>query len=105
MIVEIDLFSGRPNPRWQVDEGVRGQVLAVEVQLKPAVRGDMELPGLGYRGFIYEDGGVMRRAFAGMLERDSVVYKDPTNAMERLLLESMPVDLVGVRKRVLGLLS
>lgn len=104
MIVEIDLFSGRPNPRWQVDDGVRREVEAIEERLKPAVGREMDLPGLGYRGFVYAGDGVSRRAFGEMLEREGIVFDDPERAIERLLLKSMPGELAEVRKRVAGLL-
>jgi hypothetical protein len=61
MTVELDVFSGRPNPRWtltdaeaaQIEERLRNLPSAVELVDEP----------LGYRGFILIDG--QRRIVVG----------------------------------------
>jgi hypothetical protein len=49
--VEIDVFSGRPNPRWKLTGNealnLRKRILALQRQTSPPI-----IPGLGFRGFI-----------------------------------------------------
>lgn len=48
--VELDIFSGRPNPHWPLPSNQQGKLQAVFKS-----RADVEppaIPGLGYRGFI-----------------------------------------------------
>ena len=52
MQVEADIFSGRPNPRWTLDEADTAVVAAMLGALRPAPRAPAEAPGLGYRGVV-----------------------------------------------------
>jgi hypothetical protein len=49
--VELDIFSGRPNPVWALGEL---ELVALEIMIKQATpsHGSVDIPGLGYRGFI-----------------------------------------------------
>ncbi|MEB3318913.1 MAG: hypothetical protein VKO39_12345 [Cyanobacteriota bacterium] len=51
MVVELDVFSGRPNPRWQLSQA---ETIDVEAALRDLPRTDASPsePGLGYRGLI-----------------------------------------------------
>jgi hypothetical protein len=48
--VELDIFSGRPNPRWSM-RADQAPVLATLFAAAPHVQ-PVEAPGLGYRGFL-----------------------------------------------------
>jgi hypothetical protein len=47
--VELDVFSGRPNPRWMMRTDLAQDLASVTGQ--PQVVAPNEPPGLGYRGF------------------------------------------------------
>ena len=69
--VEVDLFSGRPNPRWPLTEAEARDLAALL-----AGRSDSSSapPPLGYRGFVIH------------LERPLRIYREPS--LERWLLRS-----------------
>lgn len=49
LLVELDIFSGRPNPTWRLSPGEAGELLEKLRALGPGSRPRM---GLGYRGFV-----------------------------------------------------
>lgn len=49
--VELDIFSGRPNPAWELGERDASEFESMIQRARPA-RGTVELPALGYRGFV-----------------------------------------------------
>lgn len=51
MTVELDVFSGRPNPTWQLTENEAVRLVDLLSGLPPA-DGSWDEGGLGYRGFI-----------------------------------------------------
>jgi hypothetical protein len=63
--VELDVFYGRPNPRWTLaGDGLD----AVRERGRGLGSGKMrDLPGLGYRGFVLTADHESVRAFDGML--------------------------------------
>ena len=75
MRVELDMFSGRPNPVWQLDAVAEQELLELERALQPAGRLANEPPALGYRGFAYGNGSDTRRLFDGILSRAGQFYE------------------------------
>ncbi len=71
MLVELDVFSGRPNPRWELDEQRSRELRQLERDLTPAREAAPEPPGLGYRGFVYSDASGQVRAYRGYVEYSS----------------------------------
>lgn len=51
LIVELDVFSGRPNPRWQLSQAEKTDVEEALRHL-PRTEASLGEPGLGYRGLI-----------------------------------------------------
>lgn len=51
MRVELDIFSGRPNPVWELAE-LEASDLETRIGRATPSHGTVALPGLGYRGFI-----------------------------------------------------
>ena len=86
MLVELDIFSGRPNPRWELDEHAAETLRRLVSRLSVTSASPPEAPGLGYRGFVVTDDGERFRAFRGYVSRDGVVLADPTSSVERFLL-------------------
>lgn len=94
----LDIFSGRPNPRWQIDDAATTAILAQLAQLAPANKGFTPVNKLGYRGFIVElpDSAtgktstisVYRQSVVQRSEGVAVVYDDPSSAIEQILISS-----------------
>jgi hypothetical protein len=97
MLVELDIFSGRPNPRWELDEPASREVRRRASGLTPATAQLPEPPGLGYRGFVYADPAGPARVYRGYLQVAGRVLADPTFEIERLLLEHLPPELATLR--------
>jgi len=49
--VELDIFSGRPNPTWELGERESVELESIIERASPSPR-KVDPPGLGYRGFI-----------------------------------------------------
>jgi hypothetical protein len=104
--VELDLFSGRPNPRWtlaghRVDEiRERGRGLAPGES--------REIPGLGYRGFVLaaDRDGDRVRAFEGMIrvERGDLteILRDDHGLEEWLVAQARDLGFGDVLERFRG---
>jgi hypothetical protein len=56
MIVELDVFSGRPNPTWSLSVEQSMELLEMLQNLPPADKLSQE-NGLGYRGFLLSNPG------------------------------------------------
>ena len=67
MHVELDTYSGRPNPTWTLNapqaEHLIRRLRALQRSLPTAPP-----PGLGYRGFIIRDGSEQWRVYEGHIE-------------------------------------
>jgi len=92
MVVELDAFSGRPNPRWVLTESEAAELARLITSLPPAPGGaSLRPPGLGYRGFRLEgSAGEAYQAYRGLVESPDRVFADPDRRVERFLLEHMP---------------
>lgn len=94
--IELDIFSGRPNPSWEL----RGQRAHALLQMLDRIRHSGPRhqpcfpPDLGYRGV------VLRiqlqpdwRLFGGCAQWDDKTFQDPARKIEAYLLKSMPEQL------------
>ena len=91
--VMLDIFSGRPNPRWQLSEE-QSKVLKLKLSVLPA--GEWRKPtALGYRGIrVSNVGGVEGlperiRAYDGVLaivDREETNYYADINGVENWLI-------------------
>ena len=90
--VELDVFSGRPNPRWVLPADERDSLLTLVASLREA-GGPMPATGLGYRGFILRDRDreilVYRRLVRVRRGRNEDVYRDTAGLEKRLALDAM----------------
>jgi hypothetical protein len=102
VLVELDVFSGRPNPRWQLDEPAARTLRQLHQELWPIRNDPPEPPGLGYRGFSYTLDGTIWRAFKGWVVSFDRSLIDQGRSVERLLLEQLPDEYAEVRPRVLA---
>ncbi len=100
MRVELDVFSGRENPRWILSADATREFIALLASLSPEQEETGEPPhgGLGYRGFILTDLADVAPSYdeihvlpnrAIVTQRDGPIRLfDPDRRLERWLLES-----------------
>ena len=98
--IELDIFSGRDNPRWILDRVGSDRLLDLHRGLRPGQPSAVEPPGLGYRGFVYELEGRRWRAWNGIVTASDAVLSDPGATIERALLASVPPEWSGLRPRI-----
>jgi len=85
--LELDVFSGRPNPRWVLPADERDSLINLISSLREA-GGPMPAGGLGYRGFILRDG-----------DREILVYRQLVR-VRRGTREDIYRDTAGLEKRL-----
>jgi hypothetical protein len=95
--VEIDVYSGRPNPSWELGPA-DSRALGELVRRLPHARGAGDYrDGLGFRGFIVdliEDGNPLQlRISATSISDGSIYFFDEHREVEKFLLSKMPADL------------
>lgn len=97
MLVELDAFSGRPNPRWELDEQGSRELRLLEKRLTPVDGPAPEPPGLGYRGYVYSNDSGQVRAYRGFVTTCRAVLADPSRTVERYLTGQLPADHGEIR--------
>ena len=100
MLVELDVFSGRPNPRWELDEPSGQKLRQLQNRLKASRRAATEPLALGYRGFRYSDAAGPVRAYHGLVETARGILADPSLSIERYLLDLLPAEFAALRSRI-----
>ena len=94
MRVELDIFSGRPNPSWQMSAEEAAEFLHL-IRSLPKTERLSDEGGLGYRGFVISNSGKLAgvppeiRVYNGVLsinEDGTENYYKDVEGVERLLL-------------------
>ena len=88
--VELDIFSGLPNPTWTLTASEASE-LAGRISKLTRIETKEQRPGnLGYRGFIVQDENQTIRAYQGIIEvsiqKSVIFYRDPQRQVELWLL-------------------
>ena len=83
--VEIDIFSGRPNPSWTVPDTDVNRWLAT---LPTVPRPEPTAEALGYRGLIVQRGDDHIRVFNGAAIAPRFALADPARRFEAWLLST-----------------
>jgi prephenate dehydrogenase len=90
--VELDAFSGRPNPRWELTGSEAAEFTKRLHDLKPSRNRAEAFEGLGYRGFIVRTDGEEIRVYRGIAIRkrgsNVEVLDDSHRTLERWLFHS-----------------
>lgn len=98
MLIELDAFSGRPSPRWELDASAERDLRQMLGGLSDAPGEAQEPADLGYRGFRFDidTAGGASRAFRGRVVVAGRLLDDPGRAVERFLLGTAPSGLGAV---------
>ncbi len=96
--VELDVFSGVPNPTWKLSASEAASLAQSLTRLEPTQTPGKRFDGLGYRGFIVHLVAPQSlaistmHAYSGTVEIATGVetsfYQDPQRQVERWLLET-----------------
>lgn len=105
MLVELDIFSGRPNPRWELNATQHRRLRTIHERLPQIHDAPPEPPGLGYRGFCYTLDGASCRVFNGAVTGPGSALRDVDRELEHLLLATIPDEYAALRQRVGQLLD
>lgn len=97
MIVELHVFSGRPDPRWPLDPGAAAAFRTLLAGLARADTNPLPAPGLGYRGFTVTDSEAVRHVFNGWITGGGATLADPGRTVERRLLGTLPPEFEPLR--------
>jgi hypothetical protein len=114
--VELDVFSGRSNPSWELTGQQSVEFLQRLRALQPAQSASPPFDGLGYRGFEIKAQGqsingfdevrVFRGEVLAIGKDASKVFSDPQHSLELWLLETgsrqVNAETAGYVKREIG---
>jgi hypothetical protein len=99
MDIELDAFSGRPNPRWAVSERESAHLLK-EIASLPAAADFPNPPDLGFRGYVLHDGDRTIRVFRSRIVVEMggkrKAYKDSRGIEEELAVEARRHGFAGI---------
>jgi hypothetical protein len=97
MRVELDIFSGQPNPVWELDALGSTALVTRLASLSEHASRAVKLPDLGYRGFVFHSETHTGRAYRGFIDTNGRDLYDPGFEVERLLASHLPDAWRGVR--------
>jgi hypothetical protein len=99
-LVELDLFSGRPNPAWELDDATTKQLRRLLGSLAAVPTRPQEPPGLGYRGFrIRLDDGPYW-AYGQHVAGPTASLADPQQTVQRFLVDHLPDRFRELRRLI-----
>src|SRR6266852_2462555 len=89
------VYSGRPDPEWDLDQELVKRLLEMWEQMEPSHSAPPHPPGLGYRGAVLESSeGKWFSAYNGAVQltagKSVLVREDSGRDFERLILQSAP---------------
>jgi hypothetical protein len=100
-LVELDLFSGRPNPTWELDDRRAQELQNLIEGLPPTDLPPPEPPGLGYRGFRVVLGDRSYRVWGTHVAAGPGEHRgDPHRAAETFLLDRVPPEHGDLRELI-----
>jgi hypothetical protein len=100
VLVELDAFSGRENPKWRLEATDTEEVRRLLSRLGVSSGEPAGPPGLGYRGFILRDGTSTYRVYKGHVRAGHLGLADPSYSIERFLLEHAPDEVAPLQGRI-----
>lgn len=108
--VILDIFSGRPNPRWKLSQKDTSEFLnkVHNLKLTEDIHNELNKDELGYRGFIVEEKNFTEKlryhVYNGIVNvvenQSSYALEDKEYTIEEWLLQTIPNDLDEIVKYV-----
>ncbi len=92
--VELDIYSGRPNPSWEMDAKQTAHLLKQLAKLSTLPKAVLDMQdGLGYRGFnikivdenVKDEAPIIVKVFHGIIRIDDNVFEDTVFIEKNLL--------------------
>lgn len=91
--MEIDLFSGRPNPSFELDPQATGELIGLIATMKRSQLTAAPQDGLGFRGFIVSVEGHPQLHVSGpAVSSGSEQFVDESRTIEKFLLSRIPPE-------------
>lgn len=100
MLIEVDIFSGVPNPAWVLNATDSLKLHQLQESLKACCEEPPTLPGLGYRGFCYGETPGQFRAYGGYIQSAEVLLVDPELSIERFLRDKLPAQFAHLHAKL-----
>ncbi len=105
MLVELDVFSGRPNPTWEIDAAGVQALQRLHARLHVSEAPAHPPAALGYRGVRYALDAQAYCAVRGHIYGKGAVLDDPRSTVELFLLGLAPPEFAELRARIMAELS
>ena len=100
MQIELDAFSGRPNPSWTLTEDQAARLMGRLAALNQITSEKTAPDDLGFRGFILTSEDLRIRVCPGLItveERGQrTTYRDTTGVYDELIKEARTRDFGGI---------
>ena len=100
--IELDAFSGRPNPRW-IASSERSATISHALSSLPAAPARPEPDHLGYRGFILQQPGLHARVYEGRVtvtaNGTTRTFVDSAGIEQQLIADASERGFAGVVTR------
>lgn len=96
-VAGVSIFSGRPDPTWEVAAEDAARLRELWERLEPVASVTPPAPPLGYKGCFLRGGGQEWRAYKGdvsLVGGRGETRRDAGREFERLLLSTAPADAV-----------
>ena len=113
--IEIDIFSGRPNPVIELTDRESRDALALMARTRPLEKGEPSIPSaptLGYRGLIVEQAGRpaagLPRTFrfaGGTVSGARALRVAPDATLEELIREPNILRRAGLERQLAGTIA
>jgi hypothetical protein len=92
MEVELDAFSGRPNPKWTLSPEKASEFLT-KIKALPTAGDAPHIPDLGFRGFVLRSGDQSIRVYGGRVlieapPRGSRILRDTAGIQAELIAQA-----------------
>lgn len=88
-VIELDVYSGRINPTWEVDDSIVQGWLQALTPTEHKLTPNWVPTGIGYRGFIIRMNNEEIRVYAGLATSETRAWQYPAaNSLENLLIDS-----------------
>ena len=101
--IELDVFSGRPNPRWVASSEQSAAMSRALSSLPDAPHRRPEPDHLGYRGFILRQHGLRARVYGGHVtvteNGDTRTFVDTAGLEQQLIADANERGFAGVVAR------